>query len=111
MGKACILVKSPNADTYISALSHVVSRVGKLEHLELVFFQSPRLPDVISAISQGSGYAMSIRDVSGAEDLRVLIRKVDVCDVSGLPKEDFAEVLAVAIGRSNVSLCTLTRDA
>ncbi|MCA0268045.1 MAG: hypothetical protein LCH53_02305 [Bacteroidetes bacterium] len=110
MGKACLIVKSPNAATYQTAITHATSRVGKLEHVEVVFFQTPRIPEVIGSVSNSAEYTIGIRDVSDAEDLKDIMNEVDVCDVSGLPKEDFAEVLAVAIGRRNIALCTLTRD-
>ena len=110
MGKACILVKSPNSATYELALSHLISRIGKINHLEVVFLQTPKLPEVISALSGSGGHSIGIRAVSDAADLKELLKEVDICDVSGLPKEDFAEVLAVVIGRRNLSLCTLTRN-
>jgi len=110
MADACILVKSPNPQTYKEAARRLLQRFPEIRSIDWLFLDSERRDDALTAVTFDVRIDTTMRSIDGFEELRPHLRGARYCDVSGLPKEDFAQVLGLTLGRSDIHLCTLTRD-
>jgi hypothetical protein len=104
MSKACIFVKSPKPDTYRAIVEKVQGRLGKLESVEWIFYQTDRDSDLVPSGFLEEEVDIGIQSVSTTDELIPLLKEADLCDVSALPKEDFVEVIALVMGRTQPSI-------
>jgi hypothetical protein len=110
MADACILVKSPSPHTYTEAVKQLLERFPEIRSIEWLFLNTQNRNDILMSVSIDPRIATTVISIEGLEDLRPHLLNARYCDVSGLPKEDFAQLLGMTLGRSDIRLCTLTRD-
>lgn len=103
--KAIILIKSPNTDTYKSAFSFLRKEYPNIKNYEFIFYNI----DKFELFQMENNINYNLRGINSNKDLNEVLKKAEIVDVSGLPKEDFALALPFLLDKKNIKICTLSR--
>jgi hypothetical protein len=109
MTAACVLIKSPRAETYVEVAKRLPTVVPDLDSVEWVFVARARDDSLLHGAGLHERVAVTIRAVDSFEQLRPVLLRASVFDVSGLPKEDLVQVLGFLLERHSLRIYTLTK--
>ncbi len=108
MSKAVVVIKSSRAETYVNAFTQLLRILPDLSEIVWVYFRTDRISEVIPNRLIPARAESTESVAATAADVTKHLTKAEVIDVSGLPKEDFIQLVPLLVGRRNLKAFTLT---
>jgi hypothetical protein len=105
---AIVLVQSKNLATYSAVLGQLLEPGRGVTKITWAFL-APDVDEAVVPTASTKLAEVSYRRVNDIRELDSLIRSASILDVSGLPKDTLLQVFAIAAGRRNTHLWTLSR--
>lgn len=105
MTDVCILVKSGKPETYKAIVAQLRLKIPSINKIIWCFYQIPKNVDLVKNTS--ADLSIEYKEAKNPKDISLIAKYVSIFDVSGLPKQDFTEILSVVIGKKNFCLYIL----